>query len=68
MTKILGVEIVYRYVIAVHPQLPQRQANHCKLCEIFMDTFDYPWRLSKQLEIARARMKEAAAKANITAG
>jgi pyruvate decarboxylase len=40
----------------------------CKLCEIFMDKFDYPWRLSKQLEIARARMKEAAGKANITAG
>ncbi|KAJ9629258.1 hypothetical protein H2204_008898 [Knufia peltigerae] len=39
-----------------------------QLCEIFMDTFDYPWRLSKQLEIARARMKQEAAKSNVTAG
>ncbi len=46
----------------------KHQANHFKLCEIFMDKFDYPWRLSKQLEIARARMKEAASKNNITAG
>ncbi|KAK5476753.1 hypothetical protein LTR55_008808 [Exophiala xenobiotica] len=42
--------------------------DRIQLCEIFMDKFDYPWRLSKQLEIARARMKEAAAKTNITAG
>jgi len=42
--------------------------DRIQLCEIFMDKFDYPWRLSKQLEIARARMKEAASKNNITAG
>lgn len=31
--------------------------DHIKLCEIFMDKFDYPWRLSTQIDIARGRKK-----------
>jgi pyruvate decarboxylase len=27
------------------------------LCEVFMDQFDYPWRLTKQIEIGRAKAK-----------
>lgn len=32
------------------------------LCEIVMEKFDYPWRLTKQIEIGRARAKELAEK------
>ncbi|EXJ81069.1 hypothetical protein A1O3_07357 [Capronia epimyces CBS 606.96] len=30
-----------------------------QLCEIHMDKFDYPWRLSTQVDITRERMKKA---------
>lgn len=33
-----------------------------QLCEIFMDTYDYPWRLSDQIAVSKERMKQAAAK------
>ncbi|KIX93587.1 uncharacterized protein Z520_10765 [Fonsecaea multimorphosa CBS 102226] len=31
--------------------------NNIQLCEIFMDTFDYPWRLTEQLNISQGRKK-----------
>ncbi|KAL2443856.1 Pyruvate decarboxylase [Exophiala dermatitidis] len=34
-----------------------------QLCEIHMDKFDYPWRLTKQIEITQERMRKAAAAA-----
>ena len=34
-----------------------------QLCEIHMDTFDYPWRLTEQLVVTRARMKKEAEQA-----
>ncbi|KIW36739.1 uncharacterized protein PV06_11035 [Exophiala oligosperma] len=42
--------------------------NSIQLCEIFMDKFDYPWRLSGQLDVVRARMRQAAATPNATSG
>ncbi|KAK5056583.1 hypothetical protein LTR84_012115 [Exophiala bonariae] len=32
-----------------------------QLCEIFMGKYDYPWRLSEQINVAKERMKQAAA-------
>jgi pyruvate decarboxylase len=32
------------------------------LCEVVMGKFDYPWRLTKQIEVGRARAKELAEK------
>ncbi len=32
------------------------------VCEIVMDQYDYPWRLTKQIEVGRARAKEMAGK------
>jgi len=40
------------------------KADCIQLCEIVMDQFDYPWRLTGQLEIVRAKMKAAAAAAD----
>ncbi|KIW81003.1 hypothetical protein Z517_04026 [Fonsecaea pedrosoi CBS 271.37] len=40
--------------------------NSIQLCEIFMDTFDYPWRLTEQIAISRARMKREAEKLSAT--
>ncbi|OAP59887.1 hypothetical protein AYL99_04889 [Fonsecaea erecta] len=36
--------------------------NSIQLCEIFMDTFDYPWRLTEQVAIGQARAKREAEK------
>ncbi|KIX02636.1 uncharacterized protein Z518_08578 [Rhinocladiella mackenziei CBS 650.93] len=35
--------------------------DRIQLCEIFMDKFDYPWRLTEQITISRERMKKTAA-------
>jgi pyruvate decarboxylase len=32
--------------------------NVSQLCEVHMDKFDYPWRLSTQIAVARERMKQ----------
>lgn len=34
-------------------------AKSIQVCEIFMDQFDYPWRLNSQLVIGRAKLREA---------
>ncbi|KAK0101891.1 hypothetical protein ONS95_001298 [Cadophora gregata] len=38
------------------------KADYIQVCEIVMDQFDYPWRLTKQIEIAQARAKTMAGK------
>ncbi|KAH7385090.1 pyruvate decarboxylase [Cadophora sp. MPI-SDFR-AT-0126] len=38
------------------------KADCIQVCEIVMDQFDYPWRLTKQIEIAQARAKTMAGK------
>ncbi|KIW32929.1 hypothetical protein, variant [Cladophialophora immunda] len=42
--------------------------NSIQLCEIFMDTFDYPWRLTEQIAISRARTKRDADKLTAASG
>ena len=42
------------------PSPPVQEANCVKVCEIFMDQFDYPWRLSTQVTVTRAKMSKAA--------
>ncbi|ETI27421.1 hypothetical protein G647_09611 [Cladophialophora carrionii CBS 160.54] len=39
-----------------------------QLCEIVMDTFDYPWRLSEQISVTREKMKRAAAQQTAPTG
>ena len=39
-----------------------------QLCEIYMDTFDYPWRLSEQISVTREKMKRAAAQQTAAVG
>lgn len=34
-------------------------AKSIQVCEIFMDQFDYPWRLNAQLVIGRAKLRQA---------
>lgn len=34
-----------------------KKGENIQLCEIVMDKFDYPWRLTKQIEIGRAKAK-----------
>ncbi|OWP05492.1 pyruvate decarboxylase [Marssonina coronariae] len=38
------------------------KADCIQVCEIVMDQFDYPWRLTKQVEIAQARARAMAGK------
>jgi len=40
-----------------------KRADCIQLCEIFMDKFDYCWRLSTQIDISRKRQAEALAEA-----
>ncbi|KAF1981083.1 pyruvate decarboxylase [Aulographum hederae CBS 113979] len=39
------------------------KAEYIQLCEIFMDQFDYPWRLTGQLQVARAKFAKMAEEA-----
>ncbi|KAJ9609845.1 hypothetical protein H2200_006174 [Cladophialophora chaetospira] len=34
--------------------------DNYQLCEIYMDTFDYPWRLTEQISVSREKAKKAA--------
>ncbi|KUJ13629.1 pyruvate decarboxylase [Mollisia scopiformis] len=34
------------------------RAEYIQVCEVFMDQFDYPWRLSTQIQETRERMKK----------
>ncbi|KAH9205372.1 pyruvate decarboxylase [Leptodontidium sp. 2 PMI_412] len=38
------------------------KADFIQVCEIVMDQFDYPWRLTKQIEISQARARAMAGK------
>ncbi|KAG4430025.1 hypothetical protein IFR05_014494 [Cadophora sp. M221] len=38
------------------------KAEYIQVCEIVMDQFDYPWRLTKQIEISQARARAMAGK------
>ncbi|KAH6717377.1 pyruvate decarboxylase [Leptodontidium sp. MPI-SDFR-AT-0119] len=38
------------------------KADYIQVCEIVMDQFDYPWRLTKQIEISQARARAMAGK------
>ncbi|KAE8448867.1 hypothetical protein EG329_008869 [Mollisiaceae sp. DMI_Dod_QoI] len=35
------------------------RAEHIQVCEVFMDQFDYPWRLSTQVQVAREKLKKS---------
>ncbi|KIW66399.1 hypothetical protein PV04_05735 [Phialophora macrospora] len=42
--------------------------DNYQLCEIVMDTFDYPWRLSEQISVTREKMRRAAAQQTAATG
>ncbi|EXJ69099.1 uncharacterized protein A1O5_08034 [Cladophialophora psammophila CBS 110553] len=42
--------------------------TNIQLCEIFLDTFDYPWRLTQQIDISRARTRREAERLTAATG
>lgn len=48
------------WILSTKSLLVPRLTVSFQLCEIFLDTYDYPWRLSTQIAITKEKMKKMA--------